>query len=62
MGEKGRRGRKIGKKDEKDEKRVISVPRSFARPLPDGKLKNVGFIGPVRKIEYMDVLFSINEP
>ena len=40
MGEKGQKGRKIGKKDEKDEKRVISVPRSFARPIPDGKLKN----------------------
>ena len=41
MGEKGRKGRKIGKKDEKDEKGVISVPRSFARPQANGKLKNV---------------------
>jgi hypothetical protein len=41
MGEKGQKGQKIGKKDEK---RVISVPRSFARPLPDGKLKNQKFL------------------
>ena len=46
MGKKGQKGRKIEKKDEKDEKRVISVPRSFARPLPDGKLKNSsGYLG-----------------
>ena len=51
MGEKGRKGRKIGKKDEKDEKRVISVPRSFARPIPDGKLKKSSYI-------YKYVLFS----
>ena len=38
--EKGRKGQKIGKKDEKDKKGVISVPRSFARPQVDGKLKN----------------------
>ena len=35
----GEKGQKIGKKDEKDKKRVIFVPRSFACPLPDGKLK-----------------------
>ena len=35
----GEKGQKIGKKDEKDKKGVIFVSRSFARPLPDGKLK-----------------------
>ena len=32
------KGRKIG---ENDEKTLILVPRSFARPQADGKLKNV---------------------
>ena len=35
----GEKGQTIGKKDEKDKTRVIFVPRSFARPLLDGKLK-----------------------
>ena len=41
MGGKRTKRTKNGKKDEKDKKGVISVPRSFARPLPDGKLKNM---------------------
>ena len=42
------------KNDEKDKKSIISVPRSSARPLPDGELKNhvpeVGQISHCKKL------------